>query len=1060
MILSDHSSPRQKKMDGLPPLTATDSPSMAMDLETHLRGMILSNSAPIADSTVGQHSNQGHRHQADGNSSQRTDPARSHSQSRAETQFAAPRHNQLSQPTRRHMGGQAHGAQLSNSSTPADVGMQRQLPKSGGHSASPTPTQAQLSQTFRQPARVGPNAGSGSSMQTSNANVPQRGYPRPQPNPGVSRIQQPPNGQQKEPRYPYANARNNLAMPKSNIGPNPRNSQFSRGPPAEPVQYSLSNNQNQNQNSQYPRPIPQNRQLYEPGNYRSRGYNQYHQQIAGTAMRVQAEFLDQLAAIEIPKAAITSDELQEKEALRLVLQEICRKTIAEHEVKTEPAFDGSSITLSCFGSLASGYATHSADMDLALASPLSEPEASSPESKIPRLLEKALLDLGYGVRLLTRTRVPIIKFCQNPTPELAAKLLEERIKYEKERDAPPKPSREKKVQEKKTGDTKQAPNKEKQVMPKKNSTQSDVPQAMQQIPPLHTTDLQHTSSVIDDLDDAAIDELKTNHSSNVTLQDPGLVETPQLPQAKDVEATASAKPENATDLSLFSDEELIRLYDLAIKEGWYEFAERAKISNFKQAVARDGPNNETQNLKVARLNLQTLTDVLKRYRAPPEHHLEFPKLGVGIQCDINFSNPLALHNTRLLKCYGICDSRIRPMVLFVKAWAKRRKINSPYDGTLSSYGYVLMVLHYLVNVIQPAVAPNLQITRKAVEDKSPQNNIMIDGYNVRFWQTENEIADFAKRGMLTQNHDDTVGSLLRGFFQYFAQPHVGFSWSTDVLSLRSEGGLLSKAQKGWIGAKSVITESKVPGDHPKEIRHRYLFAIEDPFEIDHNVARTVVHNGIIAIRDEFRRAHRITQSVGYGDGRVKEELFAEGESKEKLQYRAFGPMPRRDTTPVDKSTKETDSTSRGKAKETTAVSNNKKTVDELVGNSGQAKVKFDSQTPPKPVVGCNPGTNKKDSKLDNITNGKAQVVPERHDSKLKPSIGSNTANDKAKPGKKELANRESVPRQGSRKIESSSKQATGLGIERDLGTVYKNGKEVPGLSGRVGEAGVIPKRRD
>lgn len=44
----------------------------------------------------------------------------------------------------------------------------------------------------------------------------------------------------------------------------------------------------------------------------------------------------------------------------------------------------------------------------------------------------------------------------------------------------------------------------------------------------------------------------------------------------------------------------------------------------------------------------------------------------------------------------------------VKVWSKRRKINSPYKGTLSSYGYVLLVIYFLVHVKNPPVLPNLQ----------------------------------------------------------------------------------------------------------------------------------------------------------------------------------------------------------------------------------------------------------------------------------------------------------------------------------------------------------------
>lgn len=37
-----------------------------------------------------------------------------------------------------------------------------------------------------------------------------------------------------------------------------------------------------------------------------------------------------------------------------------------------------------------------------------------------------------------------------------------------------------------------------------------------------------------------------------------------------------------------------------------------------------------------------------------------------------------------------------------------RNINSPYQGTLSSYGYVLLVIYFLIHVKNPPVLPNLQ----------------------------------------------------------------------------------------------------------------------------------------------------------------------------------------------------------------------------------------------------------------------------------------------------------------------------------------------------------------
>ncbi|RDA85163.1 hypothetical protein CP532_1568 [Ophiocordyceps camponoti-leonardi (nom. inval.)] len=309
---------------------------------------------------------------------------------------------------------------------------------------------------------------------------------------------------------------------------------------------------------------------------------------------------------------------------------------------------------------------------------------------------------------------------------------------------------------------------------------------------------------------------------------------------------------------------------------------------------------EAVELVMSVRELHRLITVSSQPRDKFRDPLEFPTTGAGVQCDINFSAHLALHNTALLRCYSFTDSRVRPMVLFVKHWAKIRGINSGYRGTLSSYGYVLMVLHYLVNVAKPFVCPNLQ----QLAPPPPPNPSMAEveaticcrGCNVRFWRDEHQIMHLAAANQLNGN-GESIGHLLRGFFEYYAHNGImstglakGFDWGRDVLSLRTQGGLLTKQEKHWTGAKTVLEQQggnaastrqadQTPsrdkpskkGAEVKEVRHRYLFAIEDPFELDHNVARTVTHHGIVSIRDEFRRAWRIIRNVQ--GGRSQEELL-------------------------------------------------------------------------------------------------------------------------------------------------------------------------------------------
>ena len=696
-------------------------------------------------------------------------------------------------------------------------------------------------------------------------------------------------------------------------------------------------------------------------------------------IQAQIDYLDSVAQIQIPKVIIASAEEQRKEALRQVLEDVCRKAITDYEVTKDPLFDGSTVSLRCFGSLRTGFALRLSDMDLALGSPKSVPDPALPESDIPRMLEKAFLDLGYGARLLTKTRVPIIRFCEMPTPDLTARLREERAKWEKERDAPSRNKKAKDTEAKiSVTEEKSKGGKGKQSKEKASVTQHDDEQLKRgkQRITLSSSDqatkvddaptmqisyekafaeetiqngLPWKDSTAQDEDVTPIDPRyssenlvepadSTSSSDKYSVEAPaqnqdinrhteasrdadptervitGLEQMsmitssfspdeasvrlsketePQKPDSGEKEIlgpnrTIDQGPEPKSRLELtLPDEEIVRLYRLAIQEGWFEPAERGTILAYIKAFESKSSQDQ---LVARRSQLLDLPDVLNRYRPPPEHHLDFPKDGVGVQCDINFSNRLALHNSHMLRCYSLSDARVRPMVLFVKAWAKRRNINSPYHGTLSSYGYVLMVLHYLVNIARPPVCLNLQTVDMAQRDSSTENTQIVDGYSVRFWRNENEIQQWANDSRITVDHHSSVGSLLRGFYQYFAVVSGGFSWGTDVLSLRTPGGILSKKQKDWVAAKTVVLEPVAEGQKGQEVRQRYLFAIEDPFETNHNIARTVVHNGIVAIRDEFRRANRLIHEAG--NGKISEDLFEQAEAKDDLNYRHFGPRPR------------------------------------------------------------------------------------------------------------------------------------------------------------------------
>ncbi|RVX68806.1 hypothetical protein B0A52_07692 [Exophiala mesophila] len=481
------------------------------------------------------------------------------------------------------------------------------------------------------------------------------------------------------------------------------------------------------------------------------------QQAARHQIMKQSDYLMAVGRKPYLANKLQREESIAKDEFRLELERVAIDALTTKY----PGLDASKIKLKCYGSLANGFGLAGCDMDLLLSLPDypdykapitthegtipdhvaiqdqsdTDAEKSSFKSEVQRVLEKAFLDRGYGARLLTKTRVPILRMCQSPSAELLQNLRDHQLAEEHSAQ-------------------------EKRGAPKSAAEPDQHP----------------VSSRI------------TKVSGDVT------------------ESVASA------------------LDDLTIAD-----SDPPVVSNSKSR---------------GNAGLEFVGDV-------------------GIQCDINFGNFVALHNSALLRTYHTFDSRVGDLGIFVKIWAKTRDINTPYLGTLSSYGYILMVLHYLMNIVNPPIIPNLQALAKKDDGWYPERPVpLFEGFDVRFLQTSQDIQN--ARSQLPRNNE-SVGQLLRGFFKYYGT-REGFHWTRDVISIREPGGQLTKAQKGW-------TEAKWAENSSNQVRLRYLMAIEDPFEVEHNVARTVGHHGIVAIRDEFRRAWSIIERVGTNTEAPIEELL-------------------------------------------------------------------------------------------------------------------------------------------------------------------------------------------
>ena len=251
-----------------------------------------------------------------------------------------------------------------------------------------------------------------------------------------------------------------------------------------------------------------------------------------------------------------------------------------------------------------------------------------------------------------------------------------------------------------------------------------------------------------------------------------------------------------------------------------------------------------------------------------------------MECDLSMHNPLAVLNTSLLRSYAEINPVSRVMASVIKRWAKARDINNPARHTLSSYGYILMLLHYLTyhqrsgdGLVSPMgnstrdnrtlpLLPNLQwmdsswpesprgtpYTEFRAPPKQPvqhprEENVKVNSYFYRLDQVK--LKNLQER---FPGQDLSLAILLASFFRYYA---YDFDYKRHVVSLNSTNvyGIVEREVKaeldGWRNYSAALT-------------------IEDPFETFYDVAHVLRGGYYHRIRREFAVAYTKIADVASG----------------------------------------------------------------------------------------------------------------------------------------------------------------------------------------------------
>ncbi|CAG8815865.1 26879_t:CDS:2 [Gigaspora margarita] len=134
------------------------------------------------------------------------------------------------------------------------------------------------------------------------------------------------------------------------------------------------------------------------------------------------------------------------------------------------------------------------------------------------------------------------------------------------------------------------------------------------------------------------------------------------------------------------------------------------------------PSKELENILILSEKLQkNKMKVVKCVSKAKVPIVKFLDPTLKLACDINVNNAQALHNTNLIKSYICLDSRVHPLVMIIKHWARRRDLNDTTCRTLSSYTWTCMVLNFL-QMRYPPILPVLKISEKELLEVEYKNN--------------------------------------------------------------------------------------------------------------------------------------------------------------------------------------------------------------------------------------------------------------------------------------------------------------------------------------------------
>ena len=195
----------------------------------------------------------------------------------------------------------------------------------------------------------------------------------------------------------------------------------------------------------------------------------------------------------------------------------------------------------------------------------------------------------------------------------------------------------------------------------------------------------------------------------------------------------------------------------------------------------------------------------------------------NINIDITVHNLLPIKNSKMIRLYSLFDQRFHILGIFLKHWVKINNIKGAPNKFLSSYALLLLVIHFLQDVVEPKILPMLQeIISKDKNKKDFDYKYFYDDkeFNTNLYFEENfdNMKEYMNIINCGNENESSVAELLVQFFEYYAY----------VYNNNTKHYLISVKHSD----KNFIANNT----------EHIAYPLEDPFDVNHNPSNTLKLN--------------------------------------------------------------------------------------------------------------------------------------------------------------------------------------------------------------------------